>query len=355
MTMADEFCTLFDRHYLARGLVLYGSLCETCDDFRLRVFCMDEPTARILRQMRLPRMDVIGRDELEKFDRDLGAVKTTRSQVEFCWTATPAVCLFALEREPELDAITYLDADLFFLSDPAPLFAELGADSVLIVPHRHAPRWTASDEVVGPYNVEYLTFRNDGRATKVLQWWRERCLEWCYDRFEDGKWGDQRYLDDWPERFPGVHVLEHPGGGLAPWNAEMHALDQADGSLRVDGLPAVFYHCQSLKLVRGAETLARLGLLPERYRFVPDPVPLAWTVDWPLSQKQRELIWDPYVRRLGAAYGEIRRIEPRFEAGFHQPGIPHLAREAAMHGVRTFVPARPRRTVRAIYRALARR
>jgi hypothetical protein len=31
-----------------------------------------------------------------------------------------------LERESEVDLMTYLDADLFFFADPEPLFQELG-------------------------------------------------------------------------------------------------------------------------------------------------------------------------------------------------------------------------------------
>ena len=51
--MTAEFCTLFDRNYLPRALVLYRSLESVCGDFRLRAFCMDEVTAPILRRLGL--------------------------------------------------------------------------------------------------------------------------------------------------------------------------------------------------------------------------------------------------------------------------------------------------------------
>ncbi|MFN3270416.1 MAG: hypothetical protein ACK42G_07510, partial [Candidatus Kapaibacteriota bacterium] len=33
---------------------------------------------------------------------------------------------------------------------------------------------------------------------------------------------DQLYLDDWTERFKGVHVMKHLGGGLAAWNVQQY-------------------------------------------------------------------------------------------------------------------------------------
>src|SRR6478736_3362800 len=229
--MQNEFCTLFDINYLPRGLVLYRSLERHCTDFRLRVFCMDSSTKEILDRLELPRLTAIGLDELEAHDRELLAVKPTRTQVEYCWTATPVVCAYALETEPGLEAITYLDADLMFFRDPEPIWHELGDDSVLIVPHRYAPQWEPHEETSGTYNVEFMTFRRDERGLEALHWWRDRCLEWCFFRFEDGKMGDQKYLDDWPERFAGVHVLEHPGAGLAPWNVSQYALAEQGGGV----------------------------------------------------------------------------------------------------------------------------
>ena len=314
--MQNEFCTLFDVNYLPRGLVLYRSLERHCPDFRLRVFCMDTETKRILDKLRLPRLSTIGLDELEAHDRELLAVKPTRTQVEYCWTATPAVCAYALDTEPDLEAITYLDADLMFFRDPEPIWQEFADDSVLIVPHRYAPQWQPHEETSGIYNVEFMTFRRDERGLETLHWWRDRCLEWCYFRVEDGKMGDQKYLDDWPERFEGVHVLEHPGGGLAPWNVERYELARGNGSVLVDDRELVFYHYHSLRLYRGVTQLRAVGLFSDAFRYTRGPVPFVWTTNYPVEPAERQLVWDPYLEELGRALQEVRRDEPRFDAGF---------------------------------------
>src|SRR5205814_3398175 len=70
----------------------------------------------------------------------------------------------------------------------------------------------------------------------------------CYDRLEDGKYGDQKYLDDWP-RARGVHVLEHPGAGLAPWNWMRYRIAFDGHTGTVDGHPLVFFHFQGFKIL----------------------------------------------------------------------------------------------------------
>ena len=342
--MRSEFCTLFDRHYLPRGLVLYRSLARLGLDFGLRVFCMDSTTVDVLAKMALPGLDPVSLGELEEFDRDLLAVKPSRSQVEYCWTATPSVCLAALAREPHLEGITYLDADLAFHGDPGLLFDEIGDRSTAIVPHRYAPQWRHFEEVSGVYNVEWVTFRRDADGLEALTWWRERCLEWCYARFEDGKYGDQKYLDDWPTRFQGVHVLEHPGGGLAPWNVEMVELwrDPAKDSVMVDDVPLVFFHHHGLRLIGGSEVVRRVGALAGAYGVTPRPGggKLVWRSSYPIAGPQRELLWEPYLRGLATAYEDIRRVDPEFDDGFTAPAPREIVRVARTRARRA--PARLR-------------
>jgi SAM-dependent methyltransferase len=314
--MRNEFCTLFDVNYLPRGLVLYRSLADVCSDFRLRVFCMDDEVRELLDRLALPRLVPISLAELEAHDPALRAVKPTRTQVEYCWTATPAVCLHALERERDLDQITYLDADLMFFSEPAPVFDELAGDSVLIVPHRYASQWRHSEATSGRFNVQFLTFKRDERGLEVLRWWHDRCIEWCYARVEDGKMGDQKYLDEWPERFSGVHVLEHPGGGLAPWNVSRYELARQNGRVLVDGRPLVFYHYHSLRLLQPTPPARAAAALLNGYRFRDGPAPVVWTTSYPMSPPELQMIWEPYLEALQRELVAVRRAGSRFYPGF---------------------------------------
>jgi hypothetical protein len=58
---------------------------------------------------------------------------------------------------------------------------------------------------------------------------------------------NQGYLTFWPERYPGTHVVRHPGVNLAWWNLARHALAFEDG-VTVDGEPLIFYHFSALFL-----------------------------------------------------------------------------------------------------------
>ena len=224
-----NFCTLFDSDYLSRGLTLYRSLIATGEDFRLYVFCFDEDGYKILHQLNLDRIVLVRLADFES--PELLSVKPGRTKGEYCWTCTPQTIRYALDTF-SLPDVTYLDADLFFYAPPSVLLDEFdrAGASVLITPHRYTRRYNISWRS-GIYCVQFITFRADERGLMALDWWREQCLKWCYARVEKGKFGDQKYLDDWPKRFPGVHVLQHLGGGVAPWNVQQYDIFSDNGRL----------------------------------------------------------------------------------------------------------------------------
>lgn len=328
--MTTRLCTLFDINYLPRALALHASLSENASDVRLTAFCMDAASHDLLRALRLPGLDLVSLADLEAHDPALAAVKPTRSQVEYCWTATPAICRYLFDRDPDLAEVTYIDADLLFFADPRPLIEEMGDASVLITPHRYAAEWTHWEDDGGIYNVQFVTFKRTVEGLAVLDWWRERCLEWCYARHEPGRFGDQKYLDDWPQRFEGVHVLEHLGGGVAPWNSSRYEFSVGDDRrTTVDGQTLIFYHCHALTLHRGlkslgaclvAELLDLARVCDSAFHLTFAPIPLGWSTYPPyhVSGRRRpehRIVWKPYARRLADAYRALRRLEPGFSAG----------------------------------------
>lgn len=240
------YCTYFDHRYLPRGLALYHSLRRHGGAFRLWVLCLNETCLETLLRLKLPSIEPISLAAFEQSDAPLAAAKANRSLVEYYFTCTPSLPLYILKQNPEINAITYLDADLYFFADPEQIHAETGVHSIAITPHRF-PAARKDRERFGIYNVGWLTFRHDAAGLACLDWWRSRCLDWCYDRCEANRFADQKYLDDWPQRFPNVKTLDHPGINLALWNLAGHRLRKQNDRIFVDRHPLIFYHFHGLK------------------------------------------------------------------------------------------------------------
>jgi hypothetical protein len=242
------FCTYFDQHYLDKGLALYHSLTAHCSPFRLWILCMDEITYKILTEMQLPQVQLIPISDFEKDDNLLLKAKQNRSLVEYYFTCTPSLPLYVMDHVPEVDIITYLDSDLYFFSSIEPVYQELGNGSVLIIGHRFPPS-LKDKEIYGIFNVGLLSFRRDDNGIACLHWWRNRCLEWCYTRVENGRFADQKYLDDWPDRFSGVVILQHKGAGLAAWNIANYFYSWKNMQFIIDDQPMIVYHFHGLKRI----------------------------------------------------------------------------------------------------------
>lgn len=246
----EHFVTLFDSLFLPQGIALHTSMQRHIENFNLWILCVDEKSYKVLTALNLPNVKLLQLTELET--EELQRVKPTRSKGEYCWTLTAFAPRFVFEADPAVSRVTYLDADLWFRKNPNPIFQELNDSGkhVLITDHACAPEYDQTAKS-GKYCVQFMIFTRDF-GENVRKWWEERCIEWCYARSEDGKYGDQKYLDDWPTRFYyDVHVLQDKELALAPWNAT-----------RFPYSSSIFYHFQGLRIVNENEVNIGLYLLP---------------------------------------------------------------------------------------------
>lgn len=253
-----NFCTLFDSYYLDKGIALYKSLEAVTKDFTLYVFCFDDRSYEILTDLSFEHAVILHHSCFET--EDLLALKKERSKAEYCWTCTSVVIEYVLKTYA-VDGCTYIDSDLYFYSDPQVLFEEIDGHNadVTIVEHRfknnnYGRKLEARN---GKYCVQFNYFRNNENAMRVLNWWKDRCFEWCYDIPDPDRMGDQKYLNHFTSLFSGVHELQHLGGGVAPWNLEQYSLIEKKHQNIVlettDGekFPLVFYHFQNIRYMPG--------------------------------------------------------------------------------------------------------
>lgn len=237
-----NFCTLFDSYYIVKGLGLYLSLERVTKDFHLYVMAFDKDCYNKLKALQLEHMTI---ELLDNFETpELLAVKPTRSRGEYCWTCGPSVIYHFLTKF-NLSDIIYLDSDLYFLSNPKIIYDEVGTSSIVITEQGISEK---DARIYGRYCVQYLKFRNDEDGIGALVWWRDACIEWCFQKMEDTRYGDQKYLDEFPKRWNNVWVIQNKGVGIAPWN--MHRFEYHDKTLSTEGktYPFVFFHMHGIKI-----------------------------------------------------------------------------------------------------------
>jgi len=274
------FCISFDENYLARGLALYASLKRHCNEFRLNILCLDERCREYMEQLSLPECSLIPLGDLEAADPELLSTKASKTIIDYSFTLKPCLVRYLMQEVPEGEFLAYLDSDLYFYADTEPLFDELQNGSIGIIAHRFPGEFTHMT-MHGIYNAGWVCFRNDARGRACNEWWRQRCLEWCYNRVEKGRYADQTYLDEWPGRFEGTVAIQNIGANVAPWNVGQYEIAAENSAVTVDGQRLIFYHFHALTGITGHLFDSQLS---------------KYGVD--LSEPLRQYIYQPYLDEL---------------------------------------------------------
>ena len=239
------YCTYVDTNYLVRFLALSSSLNIHDKEHRIFALCLDDQSALILKALNKNSVSIIHLSELEKFDAELYATRLSRNLVDYYQTATPCYMRFVFEIHPSVNQVTFLDPDIYLFSSPQPIFKEIGECSIAIIENNFSINRNIK-EATANYYVSWLTVRRSKIGFKALAWYRDKCIDWCFDRVEAKKYGDQGYLKEIVSKFPGVVKLNKPEMMLGVWNIGDFSLGNLEQIITVDSSPLISFHFQGV-------------------------------------------------------------------------------------------------------------
>ena len=242
------FCTYFDYNYFSYAKALSFSLENHIDNYTLIIICMDKKVYNELIKNPFPNSRIFSHDELIEFKPILKEIIKKRSKVEYYFTCSSQICEFTFNKFPKIKLLTYVDSDVYFFDSPEPIFNEIRDYSVGIIEHKF--HWTGFyKKKYGRFNVGWINFRNDKIGRSCLKKWAEDCIKWCYQRLENNKYADQKYLDNWPKEYDKVKIIENLGANLAIWNIKKYKITYLKNKVLVNSYPLIFYHFAGLKQI----------------------------------------------------------------------------------------------------------
>jgi hypothetical protein len=309
-----HYCTVVNRAYLSRLVVLFESMQRHCRPFTLHVLCWDVETYLALMMIDPQGVELKayeasawlqGNEELQLANLP----GYPRTDVEWMWTVRSA---FTAQRAIA-GPVVQLDADMMFWSSPwAYLEAVQGLDChVAVTPHWFA---RASDGLPGPTVESHGAYGRFNAGFVYLctyalaKWWAERCREWCYHRIvkASGKtlYADQVYLEQMYSENRGVQLP--PNFAPGPWCIHREPLadrmdcDIVDGrwtprsgfQVRFGQWPLVAFHYHSMQ-IDDAGRVSRMA-----YQ------------EYGVTEAQARVLYQPYVQRIEEAERRLRGDTP---------------------------------------------
>ena len=170
--------------------------------------------------------------------------------VEMC-TAVKGPAFQAIADRYGAEKIFFLDPDIVVFSVLDSLLQKLDEFGILLTPHQLVPETDyqaiIDNEICslkhGVYNLGFLGIRAAGEGRRFIDWWTQRCYDFCYDNIPGGLFTDQRWVDLAPVFFTDLCILKEPQYNVATWNlTHRTATGDLDSGIEINGKPLCFYH-----------------------------------------------------------------------------------------------------------------
>jgi hypothetical protein len=292
-----HYVTVCDRAFIPRLKVLHASMVRHCAPFTLNVLPWDDDVTAWAEGPNAG--GVVAHPELAEAWMTCKLPGPPRTLHERMWSARGDLTALLL-RGGVVDSVCQLDADLYFFSSPEPLFeqVELHQAPMGLMPHYFACAAEGLPGITHESHAELYGVHNSGsvimRDAEIARRWADMTRAWCYFRAEDGKFADQKFLEEL-SLIRGASILP-PWAFPGPWTSKKFAPSQAAAigpdeprhGPSVAGGTLVAWHFSSLRMSPGGEVTQYAN--PE----------------YALAEETIRVVYEPYVRELRAAMGESK-------------------------------------------------
>jgi hypothetical protein len=306
--MKTHIITTFDKNHLGRAVAFRHSLYQHAPDSHVWFLLLDDLAFDMAQKLHLRDTTLLRTEDID--DPELLSIRNSRTIPEFASTVKPAFLRYMMKsgKVSSQDLLGFMDVDFLFYQPAAPLFQKMfESGSIIITPHKFPSHSEHEKFTKGVYNAGMVFFRNTSSAMQCLEEWRKQCIKWCYIRYEDGKIGDQGYLNDWPKKYGGVYELTDKGVNLGTWNIQNYRVTKnVKGEFMIDDEPLICYHFHGLKL-----------FFDKKKRLKAYPITIYHTG-----------IYKPCIHALREAYAQLRFLDSTWRYGtMPRPDILRLIKQ----------------------------
>ncbi|NLM76141.1 MAG: hypothetical protein GX187_08640 [Clostridiaceae bacterium] len=292
-----HFTTVVSQDHFFKFMALVSSLRHVSSNFTLFVLCAHDIVYHILNKIKVQDVVPVKLSDVES--DELRRIKRQRHFHAYCWTLKPVFLCYVMERYPDCEYFAHLDADLFFFDTPDNIFNESPNSSLYLTHHRNSKDFLQYYKVTGIFNTGFVGCKNDETAFKAIEKWKYQCIEYCpikEDRIRR-LFGDQRYVESWPNEYEGVYVVQSYGANTAVWNIQNYEVSVRDNKVYINEYPLTFYHFSGLTLISRNE----------------------FNLNWYYKiedERVMNYIYKPYIITLVNIMKEMEKHFPWFNAGF---------------------------------------
>ena len=321
--------TLCSSNYLAHAKVLGDSLTENNPDHRFVIGLVDRVPEELEPSYWHP-YELIPVEELDV--PEFGEMVRDHNVVELNTAVKPFYLEHLYRRNPEVEAVIYLDPDILVTGSFQSLTDKLRTHDIVVTPH--SCTFDDSDTNLyyeggmltgGIYNLGFIATARRATTFSFLKWWQKRLQNCCHFRQGRGGFVDQLWVALAPLYFPNVYVEKDPGYNICYWNHFERQLTRRNGRYLVnDKHDVVFYHFSSYNPMKPELIAGRPGAKIMSFSERPDLKPL----------------YDDYRQRLfSKGYPKIRAL--KYSLGKKPPKSKLTIKRAAKRSLRALLKAMP--------------